>query len=362
MKKLLFQTNIETPYKNKFFNHLSKNYKIDVLFEKRSVNHIKLNSLALNKNVHTRTFNGFNIFLFFTLLFKLLFRHYDFVFLSNFRSINSIFFIFILIVTKSSFYIIVDGAKEKKESFLKYTFKKIIFRSAKGIFSTSYQTDSYFLNYKVENNKLHRYPFSSYYDYETLNRPLNANEVAKLRKKYRINNIFTMVYGGRLIEEKGIEDLFLLSLQLKFEHQIILIGNQPIYNTFIFNLAKKYSKAKIIIMDFMASNELFDYFKSSDLVLFPSKDDIWGLSVIEAMACGKIVIGTFQTNVCNFIYNDKKLTCFYHSGDLKKLENLVNLYYYNRFQLKKDEKIALRISKIFTIQNMVNTINNVLIV
>jgi glycosyltransferase involved in cell wall biosynthesis len=46
------------------------------------------------------------------------------------------------------------------------------------------------------------------------------------------------------------------------------------------------------IIGFEQKNLIFKYYKSADLFVLPTREDIWGLVVNEAMACGIPVITT----------------------------------------------------------------------
>lgn len=42
----------------------------------------------------------------------------------------------------------------------------------------------------------------------------------------------------------------------------------------------------------MSKDELFEYYKAADLFVLPTREDVWGLVINEAMACGLPVITT----------------------------------------------------------------------
>lgn len=49
-------------------------------------------------------------------------------------------------------------------------------------------------------------------------------------------------------------------------------------------------------MDFQKKDRLKKYYMAADLFVLPTREDIWGLVVNEAMACG---LGVITTNRCN---------------------------------------------------------------
>ena len=84
------------------------------------------------------------------------------------------------------------------------------------------------------------------------------------------------VYVGRVAVEKNIEDY----LQLNLPGTKYVIGNGPSYD----ELNRKYKDIKFIGYKF--GKELAQYIAASDVFVFPSKTDTFGIVMLEAMACG----------------------------------------------------------------------------
>lgn len=95
-------------------------------------------------------------------------------------------------------------------------------------------------------------------------------------------NIFPQIkrpialYVGRIAIEKNLEDF----LNMKWEGSKILVGNGPVRAA----LERKYPDA--IFVGKKTSRELADHYRSSDVFVFPSKTDTFGIVLIEALACG----------------------------------------------------------------------------
>lgn len=96
------------------------------------------------------------------------------------------------------------------------------------------------------------------------------------------DNIFkdrpVLLYVGRVSKEKNIESF--LNLNLDFDHYKIVVGDGPYRN----KLQRKYKDVSFVGAKF--GSDLAKYYSHSDLLVFPSKTDTFGLVIIESLACG----------------------------------------------------------------------------
>ena len=73
----------------------------------------------------------------------------------------------------------------------------------------------------------------------------------------------------------------------------ILIGGSP--NSTYLELAQYYRPKHLYFEGFKGKKELAKYFQAADLFVLPTREDIWGLVINEAMAYGLPII---TTNKC----------------------------------------------------------------
>ena len=121
---------------------------------------------------------------------------------------------------------------------------------------------------------------------------------------------FIVVYSGRLIKEKGIEELIDAFIQLKDYPSIkLLILGGSFYgisqnNPFLDTLKKKCEtiKNQIVFTGFIPYEQLPNYLKVGDVAVVPSMwEEPFGLTCVEAMAAGLPMITTNSggiTEVC----------------------------------------------------------------
>ncbi len=84
------------------------------------------------------------------------------------------------------------------------------------------------------------------------------------------------LYVGRIAIEKNLEAF----LEMPWHGSKVMVGDGPARAS----LEKKYTDA--LFVGKKAREELANYYRSSDVFVFPSKTDTFGIVLIEALACG----------------------------------------------------------------------------
>jgi glycosyltransferase involved in cell wall biosynthesis len=84
------------------------------------------------------------------------------------------------------------------------------------------------------------------------------------------------LYVGRVAVEKGIEDF----LRLQLPGTQLVVGDGPARAA----LERRFPQARFV--GFKHGKELAQHFAASDVFVFPSRTDTFGLVLLEAMACG----------------------------------------------------------------------------
>ena len=73
-------------------------------------------------------------------------------------------------------------------------------------------------------------------------------------------------------------------------------------------LFKRTQYQNVHFIDFCDKEKVFEYYKMSDVFFFPSREDIWGLVINEAMSCGLPVIATFETASAREVFKKVNFT------------------------------------------------------
>jgi glycosyltransferase involved in cell wall biosynthesis len=98
---------------------------------------------------------------------------------------------------------------------------------------------------------------------------------------------------GRLVPSKGIVQLLdawdRLPPGLRSDWTLLVLGSGPLEDV-VQRARDAHPPGAIAHLPAVQPHEVIDFYKSADLLLFPSLSDPWGLVVNEAMACGLPVL------------------------------------------------------------------------
>lgn len=300
--KVLFLTNVPSPYRVDFFNELGKYCDLTVLFEKNT----SAERDKSWKNYEFKSFSGvflkgFSVSTDTAICLGVIKYikngQFDIIVCCNFSSPTGILAIAKMKQKKIPYYLEADGGTAKSGKTFKEWLKKIIISNANGYFSTSESCDEYFLTYGADKNKIYRYPFTSLKNEDILNSPLLSPEKHNLRKKLGMTEERIIISVGRFSYQngygKGYDTLLQVCEKLPREIGVYIIGDKPTKE--FLNWKERKCLNSLHFIPFKLKRDLFDYYKAADLSVLLSRGEAWGLVINESMANGTPVIAT---NAC----------------------------------------------------------------
>ncbi|AZU64483.1 glycosyltransferase family 4 protein [Neobacillus mesonae] len=295
--KVLFIVNIPSPYRVDFFNELGKFCDLTVLFERD-------NSKEREGNWYNNNFKNFKgVFLYgkdsakknaYLKALKYLKRSlFDIFIVGGYSTPIGMFTIEILKLKKIPFVLNTDGGMIKQEGRIKYFIKKHFISSASFWLSSGKQTTDYLVNYGANSNCIFAYPFTSLFSKDILVNPIKIDLKNKIKSKLNINEEKVILSIGRFIDVKGFDILLKCCGNLPKNYGIYIVGGEP--TRYFLEIKNNLKLTNVHFIGFKSKEDLNDYYLASDIFVLPTRGDIWGLVVNEAMANGLPVI---TTNKC----------------------------------------------------------------
>lgn len=355
MIDVLFLTNIPSPYRVEFFNELGKHCNLTVLFECKSAKDRD------QKWIHT-TFNAFkahflsgisigNDSAFSIDVLKFLKpKKYDIIVVGGYSTPTGMLAINYMRFKKIPFILNVDGGMIKTDSKLSYFLKKFLISSASCWLSSSDETSKYLVYYGANENHIYKYPFTSIKDSDIVNSPICKEVKREIRKEMNIKEEHIVLAVGRFISIKGFETLIKSAYLINDSVGIYIIGGRITdeYSKIINSLGLKH----IYCIDFLGKEELAKFYKMSDLFVLPTRGDVWGLVVNEAMAYGLPIITTDKCGSGLELIVDWDNGFIVPVDDEEILANKISIALNDKILLKEMSINNLNKIRKYTIENM----------
>lgn len=348
--RVLYVTNIPAPYKVEFLNELAKLCKLHVLFERKNAGDRHSLWGKENKFMFNYTFmNGIKWGSDASLSFEIisfLKQEWDIIIMAVYHTPTAMIGIEYLKLCKIPFILSTDGGIVKEEFSFKAKIKRHFISAASAWLSTGNITNQYLEYYGAQSDKIYIYPFTSIKKRDVLKKSLNKNEKEVIREKLSINEEIVILSVGQFIHRKGYDTLLNASKNLDENVGIYIIGGQPTEE--YLQLKEKLSINKIYFLDFMSKDSLAEYYKAADFFVLPTREDIWGLVINEALAYGLPVITTNKCVAGLEMIKNKEIGLIINSDSTTELENAIKSAIKMNFNTNK----ILEVANKYTIESM----------
>jgi len=192
--------------------------------------------------------------------------------------------------------------------------------------------------------------------------PLHISEEdeKKIRSRFKLTRPFLM-YSGATDERKNhlrlIKAFSILPKHYRDGYQLAIVGGMPGHHQSKFEEYSQFcglSKSDVIFTGRVTDQEMIELYNLTDLFVFPSWHEGFGLPVLEAMSCGAPVIGANTTSVPEIIgdldalfdpFNEKsiaaKIVLFLDRGKIRNVLNQKGLSRAKNFSWDASAKLAL---------------------
>ncbi len=180
---------------------------------------------------------------------------------------------------------------------------------------------------------------------------------------------FTVLYSGRIVKNKGLENLVKAMIQIKVGiSKIKLIiayprgGVDKRIFTKLLTIIKNYQAGKYIeFVSSLSEKNLIKYYSNSNVLVLPSELEFAPLSVVESLAAGTPVIGTNVGNIGSLL---KKLDSGLILKNNSSAEIANKVIVFNKYKISKIEKLrkkSIEIAESFKAASAVKRFESVLV-
>lgn len=296
MKKIIFCTNLPSPYRVDFFNELGKYCDLTVLYERHSSSErniawkgdaarnfeevyldLKLVGVDRSKGSALKEYIKKN--------------KADIVVFTNYVSPATMTAIIWCRLHQLKYFIEYDGGFNKKDPFLKGIIKKFLLKGAIGHLTTANQHIEYLKSLGIAEKLIYKYPFTSVKNEDIENAQINS---VKGKQYYRqllgISEKKVVIAVGQFIHRKGFDLLLRAARILDKNIGIYIIGGEPTHE--YIQVKSSLQLDNVHFIGFKTKDELALFYQAADCTAFPTREDIWGLVTNESLAFGVPVVST----------------------------------------------------------------------
>lgn len=351
--KVLFLTNLPAPYRVKFFTELGKKCELTVLYERTSASDRDEKWKAEAGKTYKEVYlNGLKVGAdnaFCPDVVKYLNHNYDTVVIGMYSTYTAMLAMLWMKMKGIKYVISTDGGFVHQESERKKNFKKFWISSADYWIGTGKMAREYLLYYGAKNDRIFDYPFTSVDQKEIISKIPTAQDKKNLKQKLGIEADRVVISVGRLLYLKGFDVLLDASKLVHYPNveYIIIGGNEK---EFAENISENIPN-NVKILPFMSKQNLFQYYLASDVFVLPTRGDVWGLVVNEAMACGLPVITTDCCGAGIELIENGTNGIIIKPDDPNSLAKGIEMMLYSSNQSERSKK-AIDTCKNYTYQSM----------
>ena len=298
MERILFLTNYASPYRVRFFDELGKSAQVTVLYSDRrgTLSHrddkwfeegeggfraVQLSG-AIGKGRKTLCFS----------VLRWLKRDYDAIIVAGYSSPTVILAMLWMRLLGIPFYMEIDGGLIRESSGLRYWIKRFLVRLPSGWLTSGKYPTRFLTHYGADPSRVVEYPFSSLSQGDILEEIPTEQEKQELRQQLGIRDKRVILAVGQFIHRKGFDVLLHAAKKLPSDVGIYIVGGEA--DACYTDLRQALGLTNVHFWGFRQRQELTQLYKAADLFCLPTREDIWGLVINEAMAFGLPVVTTDQ--------------------------------------------------------------------
>ncbi len=176
--------------------------------------------------------------------------------------------------------------------------------------------------------------------------------IEKIRKPYEKRIV---LFVGRLVYYKGVE--YLIRAMKDIDAMLVIIGNGPLKQKLINEVRDNGLEHTVKFIPFCSQNKLANFYRAASVFVLPSiyKSEAFGITIIEAMACGLPVISTELGTGTSYVNQDDITGYIVPPRDSEAINRaLKKLLSDSTLSLKMGKAAFERIRTGFTVDGMLN--------
>jgi glycosyltransferase involved in cell wall biosynthesis len=198
---------------------------------------------------------------------------------------------------------------------------------------------------------IYQYPFSSVHEKEIAASPPSRVQKGRLRIALGIPGVRIALCVGRFLPIKGFDVAIDAWREMPTDYSLVLAGGGPEEANYRARVLR-YGLRNIFILGFQQAGNLRQLYDAADLLVFPTRGDVWGLVVNEAFARGLPAVTSDRCGAARDLLADGTGGMVVPAGDADALADTVLHLLHEERSLTVMAAGALETSREYTIEAM----------
>lgn len=303
MKKVLYITNIEVPYRVRFFNELAKHCELTVLYESRGTEDRNKEWAKSECTSHKTKYLRSRVDV--SGIIREIFSGHDKIIIGCYNNPVQMVAILVMRLLCKPYIINLDGETFLEGNSLKVRMKRFFLKGAEQ-YLVAGEKAGHSLGKVAGNKKIMPYYFSSLSEREIKEHREAAQSVFR-------DNVILVV--GQYFDYKGM-DIALEAARMDTTLHYKFVGMGTRTKLFMQNHE---IPENVEIIPFLQKGELEEEYKKCTMLVLPSRQECWGLVINEAASFGTPIVSTWGSGAAVEFLADRYPQYLAKPGDAKAL-------------------------------------------
>ncbi len=229
-----------------------------------------------------------------------------------------------------------SGFPNSNENWIKHGFKKSLIEKGSLWITGGRNGADYLKYYGADANETKVFKFSPYSENDQPTNMTSEEEKKAARAKYGINEKYIIMTVGQQIHRKGFDVLIRSVRDIGEDVGTYILGGEP--NDECKDALSEAPDTHVFFPGKVSKDTLKDYYKAADIFVFPTRYDVWGYPINEAMSFGLPIVTTKQCNAGLELIEDHKNGYLIEADDIEDLRKCI-------IELLQDDKLREDIGK-----------------
>jgi len=258
-------------------------------------------------------------------------NHYDAMLIRGYTTISNWLAFIGAWLSKTPIFLHGDSHLLRKRPFLVRLLKRLLlplfFKKISAFLSIGTLNTEYYSYYGVAGKKIFFTPYSVDNEFFQSHSQKYKEKKAEIRRRFNLPpDVPLILYVGKLYKGKRPLDLLRAFEKLSGieETGLIFIGEGR-QKPFLQDYIKRANIKNVFFLGFKNQSQLPAFYAVSDIFVFPSGIDKWGLAINEAMASGLPVIATSSIGASYDLIKSGQNGFVYNAGDIETLRRQLEI-------------------------------------